>query len=428
MNMKVLLTGSGGREHALAWKLAQSPLCRQLICAPGNAGMQDVADCVNIGAEDIDSVLAFAKNEAVDFVVIGPEAPLALGMADALKETGIDCFGPTGTAARLESSKAFTKNFCTRHGIPTARYGVFTNAEDAGDFIDEMQAPYVIKADGLAAGKGVVIPETGAGATREIDAFFSGRFGEAGKCIVIEEFLHGHEISFFAISDGKTVLPLVEVQDHKRAFDNDTGPNTGGMGAYSPVPGFTAADRTRILGEILNPTVAGMAQEGYPFAGVLFAGLMMTGAGPKLIEYNVRFGDPECQVLLRRLTSDLLEILLAAAKGELASLHKPQWSVDPVVNVVLAAKGYPGAYKKGTLIKGVDAANRMDGVLVFHAGTKRGPDGILLSAGGRVLNITARGQSVEDAVSRAYAAIDGRIDWPDGFCRRDIAWQVLATL
>ncbi len=421
--MKVLLIGSGGREHALAWKISQSPLCEQLICAPGNAGICEIADCVNIKADDVDALVKFALDEAVNFVVVGPEVPLALGLVDDLNEQGIAVFGPTETAARLESSKAFTKDFCTRHDIPTAKYDVFTNAPDAKAYLSEMTAPYVIKADGLAAGKGVVIAETKAEAETELDAFFSGKFGDAGACVLIEEFMTGHEISFFAIADGKSVLPLIAAQDHKRAYDGDMGPNTGGMGAYSPVPGFD--HEKRIMDEILIPTVRGMAAEGAPFTGVLFAGLMMTQDGPKLIEYNVRFGDPECQVLMRRLNSDILDMMVKAAKGRLVDVGLVEWSRDAVVNVVVAAKGYPGTYAKGETIKGVEAANQMDGVQVFHAGTKRSQDGALLSAGGRVLNITAEGKTVVQAVECAYKAIDEAIDWPGGFVRRDIAKQAL---
>ncbi len=426
--MKILLIGSGGREHALAWKINQSPLCDQLICAPGNAGICEITDCVNIKADDVGALVKFALREAVNFVVVGPEVPLALGLVDELTQQGIAVFGPTEAAAMLESSKAFTKDFCTRHDIPTAKYDVFTNALEAKAYLGDMTAPFVIKADGLAAGKGVVIAETKAEAETELDEFFSdepggGKFGDAGDCVLIEEFMTGHEISFFALADGKTVLPLIAAQDHKRAYDGDKGPNTGGMGAYSPVPGFD--DERRILDEILIPTVIGMASEGYPFTGVLFAGLMMTKEGPKLIEYNVRFGDPECQVLMRRLNSDLLEMMIFAAKGKLADVGKVEWSPNAVVNVVVAAKGYPGSYAKGETIKGVEAANLMDGVQVFHAGTKRAEDGALLSAGGRVLNITAEGKTVAQAVKRAYAAIDEAIDWPGGFVRRDIAKQAL---
>ncbi len=434
--MKVLLIGSGGREHALAWKLSQSPLCEQLICAPGNAGICEIADCVNIAPDDIAGLVDFALSEAVNFVVVGPEVPLALGLVDELLAKGVATFGPRERAAMLESSKAFTKDFCTRHDIPTAKYDVFTDLDNAKAYLAEMNAPYVIKADGLAAGKGVVIAETKSEAETELAEFFSGKFGSAGPqeakrsgattgkyTVVIEEFMTGHEISFFALADGKMVLPLCEAQDHKRAFDGDLGPNTGGMGAYSPVPGFD--DTARIMDEILIPTVRGMAAENNPFIGVLFAGLMMTQDGPKLIEYNVRFGDPECQVLMRRMETDLLELMVLAAKGRLADAPPLKWHKDSVVNVVMAAQGYPGSYKKGETIKGVDASNLMDGVQVFHAGTVRGDDGVLQSAGGRVLNMTARGKTIEIAVARAYAAIDDAIIWPSGFVRRDIAKHAL---
>lgn len=423
--MKILLIGGGGREHSLAWKLKQSPLCEHLICAPGNAGISEIADCANIAANDIAGLINLVKSENIDFVIVGPEVPLALGIVDQVVALGIACFGPTEKAAMLETSKAFTKDFCTRHNIPTARYDVFTDLADAKAYLDEMTAPYVLKADGLAAGKGVVIAETRDIAETELDEFFSGKFGDAGDCVVIEEFMRGHEISFFALADGTTVMPLIEAQDHKRAFDGDKGPNTGGMGAYSPVPGFDQAMVDTIMKTILIPTVEGMAKERAPFVGVFFAGLMMTDEGPKLIEYNTRFGDPECQLLMRRLESDLLPLLMAASLGKLHESPAPVWSNKPVANVVLAAKGYPSAYEKGTIIKGVDAANMMEGVQVFHAGTHRNGTGALVSAGGRVLNITAEGDTIDEAVKRAYTAIDDAIDWPDGFCRRDIAKQAL---
>ena len=421
--MKILLIGSGGREHALAWKIRQSPLCDQLICAPGNAGICEIADCVNIRPDDIDGLVSFALNEGVNFVVVGPEVPLDLGIVDQLGAQGIAAFGPGELAAQLESSKAFTKDFCARHDIPTARYDIFTRLDDAINFLDEMTPPYVLKADGLAAGKGVVITEDKVEAVRELKEFFSGKFGEASQIVVIEEFLTGPEVSFFALADGETVLPLIEAQDHKRAFDGDKGPNTGGMGAYSPVPGFSEMDRQRVLTEILLPTVRGMALERMPFKGVLFAGLMMTADGPKLIEYNVRFGDPECQVLMRRLESDLVEMMVACAQGQLDALPAPAWSDTSVANVVMAAKDYPGPYKKDEMIKGVEAANQRDGVLVFHAGTRRADDGSLRSGGGRVLNITTQGNTLEQALSLAYTAIDEDLDWPGGRVRRDIGWQ-----
>ena len=424
--MKLLLIGSGGREHALAWKLAQSPLVETLHCAPGNAGIAEVADIVPIAADDIIGLLGLVQREAYDFVVVGPEQPLALGIVDVLQDNGVKVFGPTETAAQLESSKAFTKALCDSYKIPTAGYGVFTDIKEAKAFLKTMSAPYVLKADGLAAGKGVVIPETLKEAEAELEEFFSGKFGEASKTVLIEEFMHGQEASFFAISDGKTALPLIAAQDHKRAFDGDKGPNTGGMGAYSPTPVFTDKIQKQVMEEIILPTVHGMAKDGHPFVGVLFAGLMMTKDGPKLIEYNARFGDPECQVVMRRLQSDLLPILMAAEAGTLDEVKDVSWFTEPVVNVVLAAQGYPGKYKKGTEIKGLDAANERDDVVVFHAGTKRDGDK-LLANGGRVLNITAAGETVEQAVSRAYAAIDEAVDWSDGFCRRDIAHHALKS-
>jgi len=424
--MKLLLIGSGGREHALAWKLAQSPLVETLHCAPGNAGIAEVADIVPIAADDIIGLLGLVQREAYDFVVVGPEQPLALGLVDALQENGVKVFGPTEAAAQLEASKAFTKALCDTYKIPTAGYGVFTEIKEAKAFLKTMSAPYVLKADGLAAGKGVVIPETLKEAEAELEEFFSGKFGEASKTVLIEEFMHGQEASFFAISDGKTALPLIAAQDHKRAFDGDKGPNTGGMGAYSPAPVFTDEIQKQVMEEIILPTVHGMAKDGHPFVGVLFAGLMITKDGPKLIEYNARFGDPECQVVMRRLQSDLLPILMAAEAGTLDEVKDLSWFTEPVVNVVLAAKGYPGKYKKGTEIKGLETANEHDDVVVFHAGTKRDGDKVLAN-GGRVLNITAAGETVEQAVERAYAAIDEAVEWSDGFCRRDIAHHALKS-
>jgi len=423
--MKTLLIGSGGREHALAWKLAQSPLVTDLVCAPGNAGIAEIAACVDIKADDIVGILALVQRDQYDFVVVGPEQPLALGIVDALQGLGVKVFGPTEAAAQLESSKSFTKDFCKRYNIPTADYGVFTDLKKAKAFLKTMTAPYVLKADGLAAGKGVVIPETLKHAEAELDEFFSGKFGEASTKVVIEEFMTGQEASFFAIADGKTALPLIAAQDHKRAHDGDKGPNTGGMGAYSPAPVFDEAAHDLVMETIIKPTVAGMAKDGHPFTGVLFAGLMMTTDGPKLIEYNARFGDPECQVLMRRLQSDLMEIFIAAEAGKLDELKAPAWFDEPVVNVVLAAKGYPGSYEKGSIIKGIDAANDLPGVKVFHAGTTRNDTGDICAAGGRVLNITAQGNTLKQAVELAYKAIDDCVDWPDGFCRKDIAHHAL---
>ena len=423
--MKVLLIGSGGREHALAWKLDQSELVTELVCAPGNAGIAQVASIAPIAADDIIGILALVQSGGFDFVVVGPEQPLALGLVDVLQDIGVKVFGPTEAAAQLESSKAFTKDLCTRYNIPTAAYGVFTELKEAKAFLKTMKPPYVLKADGLAAGKGVVLPETKKEAEKELEEFFSGKFGEASTKVVIEEFMSGQEVSFFAISDGVTALPLIGAQDHKRAYDGDKGPNTGGMGAYSPAPVFTEDALSIVMDKIIQPTIHGMAKDGHPFVGVLFAGLMMTPEGPKLIEYNARFGDPECQVLMRRLQSDLMEIFIAAEAGDLDKLTPPAWFDDPVVNVVLASKGYPGKYRKGSMIKGIDVANDMDGVVVFHAGTKMNDKNAICAAGGRVLNITAQASSLEDAVVIAYKAIDEAIKWPGGFCRRDIAHHAL---
>ena len=422
--MKTLLIGSGGREHALAWKLSQSELVTELVCAPGNAGIAEVAAIAPVAADDMVGLMALVQSGGFDFVVIGPEQPLALGLVDALQDMGVKVFGPTQAAAQLESSKSFTKELCKKYKIPTADYGVFTDLKEAKAYLKTMKPPYVLKADGLAAGKGVVLPETLKEAEKELEEFFSGKFGEASATVLIEEFMEGAEASFFAISDGKYALPLIAAQDHKRAFDGDKGPNTGGMGAYSPTPVFGEAEIKTVMEKIIQPTVYGMEKDGHPFVGVLFAGLMMTKDGPKLIEYNARFGDPECQVLMRRLQSDLMEIFIAAESGKLGELTPPAWFDEPVVNVVLASKGYPGAYKKGSQIKGLAAANAMDDVVVFHAGTKMDGDK-LCAAGGRVLNVTAQAPSVKEAVDKAYKAIDEAIDWPEGFCRRDIAYQAL---
>lgn len=422
--MNVLLIGSGAREHALAWKLSQSPLVTELTCAPGNAGISEVANIVDVPADDVIGLLALVQRGEHDFVVVGPEQPLALGLVDALQDMGVKVFGPSQAAAQLESSKSFTKDFCSRYNIPTANYGAFTDLSLAKKYLKTMKAPYVIKADGLAAGKGVVIAKSRKAAEEELEEFFSGKFGEASAKVVIEEFMYGQEASFFAISDGKNAMPLIAAQDHKRAFDGDTGPNTGGMGAYSPAPIFDQAALETVMDKIITPTIYGMNRDGNPFVGVLFAGLMMTEEGPKLIEYNARFGDPECQVIMRRLQSDLMEIFVAAENGTLDKAEAPAWFNDPTVNVVLAANGYPGKYKKGTRIKGLEEANAMDGVQIFHAGTKL--DGDKLKAnGGRVLSVTAQAETLEAALAQAYKAIDDMIDWKDGFCRRDIAHHAL---
>jgi len=425
--MKVLLIGGGGREHALAWKLSQSDMISELICAPGNAGISEHAATVDIAADDIVGIIGLVQSMEIDFVIVGPEVPLELGIVDLLYERGVNAFGPTKMAAQLETSKAFTKEFCTRHKIPTAGYEVFTDFDSASTYIHKNKPPFVLKADGLAAGKGVVITQSKFDAEDAVKEFFEGKFGEAGQTVIIEEFMEGQEVSFFAISDGKTAIPLIGAQDHKRAYDNDEGPNTGGMGAYSPAPVFTAKAMKTVMDKIIQPTVTGMHNEGHPFIGVLFAGLMMTKKGPKLIEYNVRFGDPECQVMMRRLSTDLMEILLPASLGDVTEAPMPAWFDDAVVNVVMAANGYPEKYKKGTLIKGIEAADDMDGVKVFHAGTKRNAKGSLVSNGGRVLNVTAAGSTVQEAVDRAYAAIDEAIEWNDGFCRRDIAHHALKS-
>jgi phosphoribosylamine--glycine ligase len=424
--MKILLIGSGGREHALAWKLVQSPKVTELTVAPGNAGMAAIANVADVKADDILGLVALAQRGAYDLVVVGPEQPLALGLVDELRLRNIPVFGPTQAAAQLESSKSFTKALCDRYNIPTARYGVFTDAADAKAYLKTMQPPYVLKADGLAAGKGVVIPETLAEAEAELDDYFSGKFGDASSTVLIEEFMRGEEASFFAICDGKTALPLIAAQDHKRAYDGDKGPNTGGMGAYSPAPIFSDPVFEQTMQRIIQPTLDGMAADGMPFTGILFAGLMITDDGPKLIEYNVRFGDPECQIVMRRLQSDLVDLLVAAEAGTLDKVDAPNWYSDPVVNVVLAAKGYPGAYEKGTVINGVDAANARDGVVIFHAGTRRGRNcGKLKANGGRVLNVTASGATLRDAVDLAYQTIAQDIDWSDMQFRKDIAAKAL---
>jgi phosphoribosylamine---glycine ligase len=424
--MKILIVGSGGREHALGWKLKQSPLVTEIIAAPGNPGLAELGRCVAIKAEDARELAAFALREQIELVVIGPEAAAAAGLADALGQVGIPCFGPTKAAAELEASKAFMKEFCVRHGVPTAEYKVFDDAIRAKAYLGDREPPFVIKADGLAAGKGVVIAETRREADAAIDEIlFLRKFGTAGQRIVIEDFLPGEEASFFALCDGETAVPFGAAQDHKRAYDGDKGPNTGGMGAYSPAPIFTDTVRDQTMEEIILPTLRGMKAEGKPFVGVLFAGLMITPAGPKLIEFNVRFGDPECQTLMRRMKSDLAPVLLLAAQGELAGAPKIVWDERPAVTVVYAAQGYPDEPLKGSVIRGVAQANMALDVVVFHAGTRVDSDGLLRADGGRVLNVTATGETLLDAVNAAYEGVR-RIDWPGGFCRRDIAWRALS--
>lgn len=420
--MNVLLIGSGGREHALAWALSGSSLLSKLYCAPGNAGIAALADCVALDAANHDAVISFCRDQSVEFVVIGPEAPLVGGLSDALDAAGIKHFGPSRAAAQLEGSKGFTKDLCAEFNIPTAAYARFNDAAAARDYIATQPMPIVVKADGLAAGKGVIIAETRDEANAAVDACFTGAFGQAGAEVVIEEFLTGEEASFFALVDGTYSLPLIAAQDHKRVGEGDTGPNTGGMGAYSPALVFTPEVERRVMTEIIRPTVAGMKKRGIPFKGVLFAGLMIGPEGPKLIEYNVRFGDPETQVLMMRLKSDLLAALLATADGVLKDFDL-RWYSDAALTVVMAADGYPGTPKKGTEIRGLDRAAEVEGVEVFHAGTRRDGDRIVAD-GGRVLNVTARGRTVAEAQARVYEAI-GKIDWPGGFYRRDIGWRAL---
>ena len=420
--MNILVIGSGGREHALCWKIRQSPLCDTLYCAPGNGGIAAIAECVPLAPMDFDAVIAFCREKEIGFVVVGPEDPLVGGLVDRLDAEGIASFGPSAAAAQLEGSKGFTKDLCAEWDIPTAAYGRFSGAAEAKDFIRKKGAPIVVKADGLAAGKGVIVALTEAEAEAAVDEIFSGRFGAAGAEVVVEEFLEGEEASFFVLCDGATALPLATAQDHKRAFDGDKGPNTGGMGAYSPAPVMTPGLCVRAMREIIEPTVKAMAARGTPFKGVLYAGLMLTADGPKLIEYNARFGDPECQVLMMRLDCDLLPLLMATHDGTLAAAAL-RWKDEVALTVVMAANGYPGDYKKNTEIKGLAAAGAIDGVEVFHAGTKA-ENGRILATGGRVLNVTATGAVTVEAQARAYRAV-AAIDWPDGFCRRDIGYRAI---
>jgi len=420
--MNILILGSGGREHALAWKIAASPLTDRLYCAPGNAGIAREAECAALDIADHVAVIAFAKERKIDLVVVGPEVPLCAGIVDDLEAAGIKAFGPTKWAARLEGSKGFTKDLCKANNIPTAAYMRFKGASAAKDYVRKNGAPIVVKADGLAAGKGVVVANSIEEAEAAIDMMFGGRLGTPAWEIVIEECLVGEEASFFALCDGDTAIALASAQDHKRVGDGDKGPNTGGMGAYSPAPIMTADIDRRVMDEIIHPTVRALKHAGAPFKGVLFAGLMITAQGPKLIEYNVCFGDPECQVLMLRMMSDLVPALLAARDGQLKSFDL-RWYPDAALTVVMAAKGYPGSYEKGSIIEGLDAAAQVEGVEVFHAGT-RSEGGKIVANGGRVLNICARGKSVREAQSRAYAAVD-RINWPGGFCRRDIGWRAI---
>jgi phosphoribosylamine---glycine ligase len=418
--MNILILGSGGREHALAWKIAASPLTERLYCAPGNAGIAREAECVALDVADHAAVAAFCRGHGIDLVVVGPEAPLCAGIVDDLESAGIKTFGPSRTAARLEGSKGFTKELCRTNGIPTAAFARFQDASAAKANIRLRAAPIVVKADGLAAGKGVIVASTVAEAEAAVDMMFGGGLGEAGAEVVIEDFLDGEEASFFALCDGETAIPLATAQDHKRAFDGDKGPNTGGMGAYSPAGNIDVAMSARIMKEIIAPTMRAMTAMGTPYKGVLYAGLMITADGPKLIEYNARFGDPETQVLMPRLMSDLVPALVASRDGVLKSFDL-RWYAQPALTVVMAAQGYPGNYARGTVIEGLDAAAAIEGVEIFHAGTKV-EAGHILANGGRVLNISATGKTVREAQARAYQAIS-HIRWPEGFYRHDIGWR-----
>ncbi|WP_432636176.1 phosphoribosylamine--glycine ligase [Albidovulum sp.] len=420
--MNILILGGGGREHALAWAVKQNPKCDRLIVAPGNAGIAAIAECADIDVLDGTTVVTFAEENAIDFVIVGPEAPLAAGVADALRGAGILTFGPSAAAARLEASKAFTKEICDAAGAPTAGYARFDEKAAAVDHVLRTGAPIVVKADGLAAGKGVVVAMTVEEALAALDDMFGGSLGAAGAEVVIEEFMEGEEASFFVLCDGRDVLAVGTAQDHKRVGDGDTGPNTGGMGAYSPAPVLSDDIAQRALDEIVRPTVAEMARRGTPFQGVLYAGLMIKDGAPRLVEYNVRFGDPECQVLMMRMGAQALDLMLACAEGRLAEA-RVTWAEDHALTVVMAAEGYPGTYRKGTVIGGLDALPEDSFRMVFHAGTAE-RDGATVATGGRVLNVTGRGATLAEARERAYAMVDA-IDWPEGFCRRDIGWRAL---
>jgi phosphoribosylamine--glycine ligase len=420
--MNILILGSGGREHSLAWAVLQNPKCDKLIVAPGNAGIAQIADCAAIDINDGGAVVEFAARNNVDFVIVGPEAPLAAGVADRLREAGVLVFGPSKAAAALEASKAFTKEICDACGAPTAAYGHFTAADAAKAYVRGQSLPIVVKADGLAAGKGVIIAETLAQAEAAIDDMFGGGFGDAGAEVVIEEFMYGEEASFFVLCDGETVLPIGTAQDHKRVGDGDTGPNTGGMGAYSPAPVLTDAIAERAMAQIIRPCMAEMARRGMPYQGVLYAGLMIEDGAPRLVEYNVRFGDPECQVLMMRLGAQALDLMHAAAEGRLDGMHV-NWADDHALTVVMAADGYPGSYEKGSVIGRLDTLPEDSSNMVFHAGTAE-RDGQIVAVGGRVLSVTARGETLAAAQARAYAMVDA-VDWREGFCRRDIGWRAL---
>ncbi|WP_103172817.1 phosphoribosylamine--glycine ligase [Paracoccus sp. SY] len=418
--MNILILGGGGREHALAWAIRQNPKCDRLIVAPGNAGIANVAECADLDILSRAEVLEFSQENAIDFVVIGPEAPLAAGVSDALRDAGFLVFGPSQAAAQLEASKAFTKEICDACGAPTAAWARFTDATSARDYVTAQGAPIVVKADGLAAGKGVTVAETVDQAHQAIDAIFDGEFGDMS--VVIEEFMAGEEASFFILCDGTDCLPIGTAQDHKRVGDGDTGPNTGGMGAYSPAPVLTQALQDQVMARIVRPTVAEMERRGMPFQGVLYAGLMIRDGQARLVEYNVRFGDPECQVLMMRLGAQVLDLLLACAEGRLSETSV-NWADDHALTVVMAAEGYPGSYQKGSTIKGLDSLSETSFEMTFHAGTAA-KDGQIIATGGRVLTCTGRGPTLAEAHRRAYAQVDA-IDWPQGFCRRDIGWRAL---
>ncbi|HAW53624.1 MULTISPECIES: phosphoribosylamine--glycine ligase [unclassified Hyphomonas] len=428
--MNILLIGSGGREHALAWKMAQSPLVDMVHSTPGNPGMDEEGPCFDVTVTDIQKLVQLTLQVEPDLIVIGPEAPLAEGLSDILRARGFDVFGPSQQAAQLESSKAFSKARMVQYGVPTAAYGEFTDPVLAKSYLRTLEAPYVLKADGLAAGKGVVIAETLDQADAEIDEMLSGKFGDASATLVIEEFMHGEEASIFVITDGTGAIYLPAAQDHKRAGDGDTGPNTGGMGAYAPAPVVTDEILARVKAEIVQPMLKGMKADGMPYQGVLYVGIMVTTDGPKVVEFNARFGDPECQVLMKGLAGDIVPAILGAATGGLEGNEEAFEALleldrfEPTATIVLATEGYPGSYAKGSVIRGVKSANDLPGVTVFQAGTDMDEGGALLANGGRVLAVTASGDDLQEAVTRAYAGVDA-IDWPEGFCRRDIGWRAL---
>ena len=427
--MNILVIGSGAREHALAWKIDQSALVDVVHCAPGNPGINDIGPCFDVAADDIEGLEKLTLQIEPDLVVVGPEVPLALGLADRLRARGFDVFGPSADAARLESSKGFSKDAMDRYGVPTARFGRFNDALEAKAFLDSMSAPFVLKADGLAAGKGVVIVETRAEAEAEIDEMLSGKFGDASAELVIEEFMQGEEASIFVMTDGEGALYLPAAQDHKRVGEGDTGPNTGGMGAYAPAPVIDGETLARVKAEIVQPMLEGMAADGMPYQGVLYVGVMVTQDGPKVVEFNARFGDPECQVLMAGLTGDIVPALLICATGGLKGNEEAFGALldldgfQPSATVILANEGYPGSYAKGAVIGDLASAKAVDAVRVFHAGTDMDSEGALIAVGGRVLSVTATGDDFDTAFGRVYRAIS-EVDWPTGFCRKDIGWRV----